>query len=304
LFLDGRELARADVDGFGLSFSNDGEHMAYVLENRKPGTIAVVDGKEGPPYLNTCAGFPIFSADGRHVAYPAQKADGRWVDVEDGREGPVFDEICQGPIFSPDGNRLVYVAGKGNFRIISHDIGASRPQQCIVLDGKPGPWETAIYSPTFSPDSRHLAYIELGGEWHFVLDGKEGPAYPKIAVPWNSFNLVFSPDSRHTAYVAWKGKICCVVVDGKEQAEYDGADMQAFSPDSKHLAYYARKGPKWVLVTDGIEGPEYDDIIRNMPYGRPPAFRPDGAVEYLAVRGNFLYRVTQPLPAPVVISSN
>lgn len=67
-----------------------------------------------------------------------------------------------------------------------------------------------------------------------------------------------------------------------------------FSPDSKHFTYYAQKGSKWVAVTDGVEGSEYDDILRGRSYGAAPAFRPDGGVEYLAVKNNVLYRVLEP----------
>ena len=45
------------------------------------------------------------------------------------------------------------------------------------------------------------------------------------------------------------------------------------------------------VVLDGQPGPDFEIIPANRP-----AFRPDGGLEYLAIRENSLYRVTHPLP--------
>jgi hypothetical protein len=42
------------------------------------------------------------------------------------------------------------------------------------------------------------------------------------------------------------------------------------------------------MVLDGHEGSEYDRIIQVVP-----DFQADGTIEYLAIRDNTLYRVTQ-----------
>jgi ankyrin repeat protein len=72
---------------------------------------------------------------------------------------------------------------------------------------------------------------------------------------------IFSPDSKQLAYAARAGNKWFVVVDGKEQKQYDGVgDIPIFSPDSKRLAYAARAGNKWFVVVDGKEQKQYDGV--------------------------------------------
>jgi len=80
-----------------------------------------------------------------------------------------------------------------------------------------------------------------------------------------------------------------VTVDGQPGPAYDGIleGSLVFSADGKRVAYAAKKGAKWLVVIDGQPGPEYDDISCG------PVFRKDSLLEYLPVKGNFLYRVTK-----------
>jgi acetyl esterase/lipase/Tol biopolymer transport system component len=94
---------------------------------------------------------------------------------------------------------------------------------------------------------------------------------------------LFSPDSTHVAYAAQMDNKQCVVVDGKEEKQYDGikAGTLLFSPDSKRLAYAARTGNKWFVVVDGKEEKQYDGILIT------PLFSPDSAhVVYAAQMDN------------------
>ena len=52
------------------------------------------------------------------------------------------------------------------------------------------------------------------------------------------------------------------------------------------VAYVAGKGVNWLVVEDGQPGAQYEGIVTN-----GLAFRPDGILEYLAIRDNSLYRV-------------
>lgn len=67
--------------------------------------------------------------------------------------------------------------------------------------------------------------------------------------------------------------------------------LPVFSDDGAHVAFLTVKGNAGLIVLDGKEGPLYDYI----PSG--PVFRKDGYLEYLAVRGDTLYRVTVPVPS-------
>lgn len=87
-------------------------------------------------------------------------------------------------------------------------------------------------------------------------------------------SLTASPNGRRIAYVAKAGQKYFVVVDGKEEKQYDGIGKgifapvtkafywgtPIFSPDSQRLAYVAREGEKSFVVVDGKEQKPYDDI--------------------------------------------
>ena len=148
-------------------------------------------------------------------------------------------------------------------------------------------YDEVFFNMTFSPDSKRVAYqAQKGGKWLIVLDGQPGVEYDQIV------DMRFSPDSKRVAYgVVQQGKKWLAVVDGQPSPEYDLVGLPTFSPDSKHVVYEAHKGKELVVVVDG-QPVEYDRARLVAPI-----FRPDGVLEYLAVRGNSLYRV-KCIPVP------
>ena len=156
--------------------------------------------------------------------------------------------ICEGcklneAILSPDGQHFAYTVIKSNGK------------WSVFLDGKKvkeynTPPSPHIYSLTFSPDSKHFAYIAKRDEKYFVvLDGKEEREYDLI----NPFSLTFSPNSKHLAYAAKRNGQFFVVLDGKEGERYDTIGSLTFSPNSKHLAYAAKRNGDYFVVIDGKE---------------------------------------------------
>ena len=115
------------------------------------------------------------------------------------------------------------------------------------------------YSLTKSPDSKSVAFVnQVGKKQCVIVDGKEGKQYDLILEitytkarvnPTTSViiktqvgdHIKFSPDSQRIAYKAKVGMKWCVVIDRKEEKEYDGilAGTLTFSPDSKRVAYVA-----------------------------------------------------------------
>jgi hypothetical protein len=73
-------------------------------------------------------------------------------------------------------------------------------------------------------------------------------------------SITASPDNKRVAYTTKRENKSSVVIDGKEEKQYDGIGTIVFSPDSKHTAYAAKAGDKWSVVTDGKEGKQYDSI--------------------------------------------
>ena len=74
--------------------------------------------------------------------------------------------------------------------------------------------------------------------------------------------VTVSPDSRHVAYLARAGKKHVVVVDDKEQRQYDRIEKDSllFSPDGQRVAYVARDAKKRFVVVDEREEKHYDGI--------------------------------------------
>ena len=62
-----------------------------------------------------------------------------------------------------------------------------------------------------------------------------------------------------------------IVIDGKEQKEYDDVLPQtiAFSPDSSRVGYVAVRGSQRFVAVDGQEGKEYHTIMKPGPLFSP-----------------------------------
>ena len=138
---------------------------------------------------------------------------------------------------SPDGNHIAYRLSK-NFS----------DTQVVVHEDEAGSAGYDILGPTFSPDSKRLAYfVRTFRGWRLFVDNKLQPdLLNPVSAP------IFTPDSQHIAYWSRKGKQLFLVLDNNAQAAYDRVirDSLVFSPDSKHVAYLAYWHPQWVLVID------------------------------------------------------
>jgi S1-C subfamily serine protease/WD40 repeat protein len=228
-------------------FSPDGRHLAYGAR-RGDKQFLVVDGKQGkahdlPANQRGHLPLPTFSPDGSRLAYyvqysatPAKESQvpgpskDRWRVVVDGKEEKEFDEALGRsgmehipfgtPVFSPNGRRLAYTAGIGL-------------ESSIVVDGVIGNKYRSAGVITFSPDSKHLAFVAAKSsgnslEYLVVRDGKEGKSYPSIMHDSPGDRLVFSPDSQHLAYTALsRGRSSRltdlrfrVIIDELESADY------------------------------------------------------------------------------------
>ena len=251
------------------AISPDGQRMAYLVKRRNL-YVVVCDGKEGPALH--AVSHPRFSPDSRRMAYLARQDTEAFV-ICDGQKGKSYTA------FSTYHEREDKVSGLD------------------YLGLQAGYFET--FGPTFSPDSRHLAYgmrrLHVGVL--IVCDGREGRVYGLVGKP------VFSPDSQHLAYEAFDRRTKdadqsrlrrgdeddnrFVVCDGTEGPRYwslpdymQWDQSPVFSPDSKRLAYAASRegGKKGFVVCDGKEGREYDGVAR-------PVFSPDSQhLAYWAVR--------------------
>src|SRR6185503_1717288 len=100
------------------------------------------------------------------------------------------------------------------------------------------------------PDNQHVAYIaQSGAKWHVVVDRKAGRHYDGV----RNGSLIFSSDGKRISYVARSRKLFrekrFVVVDGKEEKQYDDVgEHLVFSPNGQRMAYSARLGKNTFVV--------------------------------------------------------
>lgn len=91
--------------------------------------------------------------------------------------------------------------------------------------------------------------------------------------------------------MAREGKKHVVVVDGKEEKQYNGVLALIFSPDSQRVAYMAELGDKQFVVVDGKEAREYDNLI--VIGGGRIIFDSSDTLHYLAQEGDDMYLVEE-----------
>jgi len=98
----------------------------------------------------------------------------------------------------------------------------------VIVDGKRSQEFTQVTLPTFSSDSKHVAYAGYAdGKWSAWHDGVPGPSLGEI--------VYHSTD-----------------VGAKLQAEFIN-NQGGFSGDGRHFGYVARQGDQWYVVVDDKE---------------------------------------------------
>ena len=235
------------------SFSPDSKHIAYSAK-RSGKSFIVADEKERKRYGCLCG--PAFSPDSKHVFYLVSVAKKQFI-VIDEKEGKLYDEVSL-PLFSPDGQHYAYKVKEAK-------------KSFIVTDGKEMKRYDRVDNIAVSPDNIQIAYIALEGwKWFVVINGVEGKHYFQYGKTHTTEDLnfgvdsegiediekigpVFSPDGSHLAYVANEGMKRFVVIDGKEQKQYDYVSNITFSPNSKRIAYAAIQDRNHFAVIDGKE---------------------------------------------------
>ena len=111
--------------------------------------------------------------------------------------------IKRSVVASPDSTRVAFKVSRT----------ASGYAESVIVDNILGfTSEPFTFGPTFSPDSKHVAWVTVwGGAYFLVKDHRKKPVPEPVTAP------IFSPDSTRTAYVARDEKKRFVVVDGRHQ---------------------------------------------------------------------------------------
>jgi tricorn protease len=135
----------------------------------------------------------VFEAHGEIFTVPGEKGDTRNL-----TQTPGVAE--RDPAWSPDGKTIAYFSdASGEYQLYLRDQTGFKPPAVIDL----GPEPSYFYSPTWSPDSKHIVYTDK----HLRLWVVDVPAGKPVLVDkeifgnWGpNFGAAWSPDSKWIAY--------------------------------------------------------------------------------------------------------
>ena len=286
LVINGKEGKEFDKI-WALSFSPDGQHIAYAAEALKK-QFFMIDGQPSTEYEQVAGQAFIWSADNKRVAYVAVRGTGKdkkAIVVVDGKE-QVTAEDASRVFFSPDSKHVAYMVTNGG-------------KNTFYYDGKPvKEFDRAMGdSIRFSPDSSRLSFVASRPDKKQVKDEKgnaqqvpvdrlffvlfDGTKTENLRDTYDGLvmdSFLFSRDSKRTAYAAVKDRKFVVVIDGLQGSEYDRVNLLQFSPDSKKVAYLGSREGRAYCVIDNGEGLGYL-VVANLVFSKE-----GGRLAYAAAR--------------------
>ncbi|MDQ6760060.1 MAG: PDZ domain-containing protein [Acidobacteriota bacterium] len=181
----------------------------------------------------------VFEAHGEILTVPAEKGDVRVL-----TNTPGVSE--RSPAWSPDGLRIAYFSDEsGEYQLHLRGQNGMGPVQKIDL-GKPA----FYYQPTWSPDSKSIAYRDSNLQLWYVPVGNGRPVkidQDTYDTPFRELNPAWSPDSRWIAYTKLlKNHLRALFVyslqTGKSSQISDGmsdAEYANFDKNGKYLYFTA-----------------------------------------------------------------
>ena len=267
-------------------FSPDGKHYAAICRTPTTQQYVFTDGKRGEDYASVTD--LAFTADSSTLVYNGS-ANGKDFVVVAGKEYTGADSQ-KGPALAPAGNRVAsFLMGNGT--------------ESVLIDGKVTSLARGGSDLSFSPDGKHVAFVDLDSvtSSHLVLDGSR---LGQSTLSGDSIDLsnslalkyAFSPDSQHIAYFAQMGDAHGISVDGKFTATpgQGNSDLR-FSPDGKHLVWLRGTPGSRAVRLMADDKPIVDFFPAGNSLARTPewwGFNPDGTLSLLAQDDNSLKRIT------------
>jgi tricorn protease len=193
----------------------------------------------------------LFEARGEVFTIPVEKGD--WRNLT--RSSGAADRL---PVWSPDGTRIAWFSdASGEYKLMIGSQDGTTPPRAITLQ-KP----TYYFTPTWSPDSRFIAFTDEGlNLWYVnVATGAQTKvATDEYMVPARTISPAWSPDSRWLAYARrlpnqFHAVMVHSVADGKNQQVTDGMS-DAVSPtwDASGRYLYFLASTNFALNTGWLE---------------------------------------------------
>lgn len=229
-----------------LRFSEDGEHFAYVAQQRTYSYV-VRDGVIGRGVDDVAAGSLTFSPDGAHLAYVVLTRRGAFV-VADDTPMPMYAGVAK-LTYSHDSAHLAYTGRLP-------EVPGEEHMEVLVVDGAQVTRSRRIPAFAIAPlGGASTAVVSREGGWGVVRNGVEEGPYTSVSQP------VYGSTGR-SAYTAIRKGSAYVYVDGVAGAPFDeitGSSVM-FSADGQHVAYRARLAKAWRVVVDERGGPVFTNI--------------------------------------------
>jgi tricorn protease len=184
--------------------NNNADHVVAIqihgeLANLAPHIATVRPDEIKNAALSPTGARAAFEAHGEIFTVPAEKGDTRNLTKTSGAAE-------RDPSWSPDGKTLAYFSdASGEYQLFLRDQTGFKPP--VVVDLGPDP--SFFYAPTWSPDSKHIAFADKHLRL-WIIDvptGKAGTPVKPVLVDKGtygsfgaSFGQVWSPDSKWIAY--------------------------------------------------------------------------------------------------------
>lgn len=247
---DGLDIKSAQAGPEAIVYEQFGEISLYDLKSGKTSKVSVTLNGDLPGVrpryekvatsisniaLSPTGARALFEARGEIISVPAEKGNPRNLTNTSGAAD-------RDPAWSPNGKWIAYFSDEsGEYALHLRDQSGMGDVKKIILGSSP----SYFYSPTWSPDSKKIAYTDKRLNLWYVDIEKGSPVKVDTNTyenPWRVTDPDWSPDSKWITYTKQlKNRMCAVFVHsletGKNTQITDGLSDARFANFDKNGKY-------------------------------------------------------------------